>query len=314
MLEWKPLGAADVQAWSELSNLLAEADGTAEFYSAEDLAEELTEDGVDPALDTLGVWVDGRLVAYGQLRVAAGLFQGRASAWVGGGVAPEYRGRGIGRELMDRLEGRALALAATRHPGQEVLLRASGLREGSSVRPMLEHRGYQVARYFHDMGLNLPATIDLAGLPSVRPYVRELAGATRLAHNEAFAEHWGSTTNTPERWQEFVGSRAFRPELSFLVVAENGEVEAYTMVRCWVPGEAYVDLVGVRPRARHRGLARATLASAVNAASAAGFERVELSVDTQNAQGAGGLYASLGFTVLRTTAAYTKLVSRSAGG
>ena len=215
-VEWKPLSLEATPAWSELTNELAEADDTGEFYSAADLTEELSEDGVDPSQDTIGVWQDGRLVGFGQLRVAAGLFEGRVSAWLGGGVSPAYRGRGYGRQIQDFLERRALVLAAERHPGVEVLFRAPGLREGASVRALLAHRGYSVTRYFHDMALALPAQVELAGLIRRSSRTRpELSEAVRLAHNEAFAEHWGSTGNTPERWQDFVGSHTVsaRPQL-----------------------------------------------------------------------------------------------------
>lgn len=310
---WTTLGPDTLAQWAALTNELAEVDGTGEFYSAEDLGEELAEDGVDPALDTVAVMADGRMVGFGQLRVAPGRFEGHVSAWLGGGVSPSHRGQGIGRQIQEILERRALELAAVRHPGVDVVLRSPGLLEGASVRPMLEHRGYSTARYFHDMALALPATIDVSGLPAVQPFSFELMEATRVAHNEAFAGHWGSTESTPQRWHDFLHSHTFRPELSFVSIGADGLIDAYALVKQWLPEEAYVDLVGVRPRARQRGLARACLGAAVNAASHAGLERVELSVDTENAQGAGGLYASIGFAVIRTTAAYTKLVPAPSG-
>lgn len=307
-VRWTSLDVSMVKPWSDLINILAVADETEEFYEPDDLVEDLAEEAITPELDTVGVWDGDRLVGYGYVRVQGGLYQGQVMTYLGGGVHPEYRGQGIGRQLMDRMEARTMELAARRHPGVEVMLRASGNLEGASVRPMLEHRGYVQTRFFHDMRLPLPATLDLAGLPAVQPFTNELSEQTRLAHNEAFAEHWASTGRDETNWSEFIGSRAMRPALSFIAVAEDGQVDAYTITREYVAGEAYVDLVGVRPRARHRGLARACLGSAVNAASAAGFSKIELGVDTENAQGAGGLYASMGFEVIRLSCAYTKVL------
>ena len=89
------------------------------------------------------VRVDGALVGFGQLRVSYGLVEGRVTRRLGGGVHPDYRGRGSGTAAHGPAGGPGPA--AGRPSGTragEVLLRASGGIEGASVRPMLEHRGY----------------------------------------------------------------------------------------------------------------------------------------------------------------------------
>lgn len=47
-----PMSLQDAEAWAELTNHLAEVDGTEEFYEAEDLAEELEDPRLDPRKDT----------------------------------------------------------------------------------------------------------------------------------------------------------------------------------------------------------------------------------------------------------------------
>src|SRR6185437_16009176 len=133
----------------------------------------------------------------------------------------------------------------------------------------------------------------------VQPYRPELAEAIRLAHNEAFAEHWGSAPRTEQAWQEVVDARALQPAHSFVGVAADGTVDAYVMAFSYVPGELYIALVGTRPRARGRGLARACLAASLRAAAADGMAKVGLSVDSENGSGAGRLYESMGFTRIR---------------
>lgn len=307
-MRWGVLSEQHAAGWADLTNLLAKVDQTEEYYEAADLAEELHEPGVDPDLDTVAVWHQDTLVGFGQLRVASGLFEGRVRAGISGGVHPDFRGRGLGVQLMDRLEPRARELAAVRQPGAEVLLRASGGVEGSSVRPLLEHRGYAIVRYYHDMQRLLSGVLPAEPAAVVRPYTPELSEATRLAHNEAFSTHWGSTPWSVERWQDFVGSRTFRPGICFLSLGPDGSVEAFSMARQWVDGEAWIDLVGTRPAARGRGLARACLSATLRAAAEAGFRTAGLDVDSQNAQGAGALYSSLGFEVVRVIASYGKVV------
>ncbi|MDQ2838768.1 MAG: GNAT family N-acetyltransferase [Actinomycetota bacterium] len=308
-VEWGVLSLDQLIAWAELTNLLAKVDETQEFYEAADLAEELVEPGVDPNLDTVAVWQDGTLAGFGQLRVSEGLTEGKVRASLGGGVHPDYRGRGLGTEIMNRLESRARELSAQRHPGIEVLLRVSGGIEGASVRPLLHHRGYRIVRYFHEMERELPGVLPSAPAPAiVQPYTADLSEAVRLAHQDAFSSHWGSTPWNAEQWQGFAESRTLRPAACTVSLGSDGAVDSFVMIRQWVDGEAWIDVVGTRQRARGKGLARACLSASLRAAAEQGFRTAALGVDSENAQGAGALYSSLGFQVARVVASYSREV------
>lgn len=313
-VSWRPLDIETVAELTELVNALAKADGTDEYYQVEDMREELEAVDFDPVLDSVAAWLDGRLVGAGKLSVAGNLGRdGRVPARIEGGVHPDYRGQGIGRQIMDRLEPRARQLAAERHPGTEVWLSAFGGLPGASVRPMLEHRGYELARYFHELERSLTGELPATSDDRVQAYRPELSDAIRLAHNEAFAEHWGSVPRTSQQWQELVESRSFRPACSFVSLAADGSVDAYVLSSSWMAEELYIGLVGTRPRARGRGLARACLAAALRAGAADGMTKVVLSVDSENGSGAGRLYESMGFHRVRVSAVYRKLVPPLAG-
>ncbi|UFU02676.1 GNAT family N-acetyltransferase [Ruania suaedae] len=308
-LRWSTLDAGSVTAWSELTNLLARVDGTEEFYEPEDLAEELTEHGFTPAQDSLAVWDEDRLVGYAQVR--AGLSLTHAEGWarvsLGGGVHPDYRGRGIATEMFDRMEPRGITLARERHPGAPIQLRSGGGLESDPVRPLLAERGYEPVRYYMAMKRALPGPPLAPVDERVETFTAEMLEATRLAHNDAFASHWGSGPLTEEAGAELVRGRAFRPEFSRVVVS-GGEVLAYAMTQQWVDRELYVALVGTRQSARGRGLARAVLNAALVAASESGrYDEAELEVDSINPQGAGALYASVGFEPARTTAVFARM-------
>lgn len=95
---WSRLTTDDGEAWAALANTLAEVDDTDEFVRAEDLTEELTDDGVDPSRDTWAVWDGDRLVAFGGVRVSPTLgHDGTARAWFLGGVHPDHRGYAVVR-------------------------------------------------------------------------------------------------------------------------------------------------------------------------------------------------------------------------
>lgn len=307
---WSRLRPPDVAAWSELANTLAEVDQTEEFYSPEDLAEELGEHGVRPELDTWAAWEGERMAGFGQVRVAHQPdAEGRARVALGGGVHPEHRGQGLGRALMERSEARGAELASERHPGRAAYWRVDGGLEGASVRALLEHRGYAIARYFNQMTRPLPGPpLDVAeAVVELRTPEPAMEAALREAHNAAFADHWGSTPQTPQGWHDHWTVRSNRMAVSTIALDDDGSPLAYVLCGEWVPRELYVNLVGTVPQARGRGLARACLARTIALAGGSGhYDVVDLHVDSASPTGATRLYEAVGFTVKKTFATYQR--------
>lgn len=316
------LSPSDVEQWSALTNLLARVDGTDEFYGPEDLAEELNEPGFDASQDSVAAWAGRELIGYGQLRVGDRLAGGRAKATIGGGVRPDHRGRGVGRRIMDLLEPRAVALAVERHPGAPLSLDLWVGPEGSSAGRLAVARGYAPARYFTDMrvelergGTGLEDTARAVAGPPIHEFKPELSEAVRRAHNEAFADHWGSAPRSQEKWEDQMASRSFRPALSKVVLSDDPSLEpvervdAYALCNEWVPGELYVSLVGTRRRARRHGLAALLLGAVVRSAAGSGYRVIDLTVDSESPTGAGRIYERVGFVPVRTSTVYERLVA-----
>lgn len=310
MITWGRLDEAVTTDWAELIAILAHTDGTDEFYEAEDLAEELTETGFDPELDSWAVWDDDRLIAFGQLRVSLAPQHDDATirCQLDGGVHPQYRGQGIGRDLLARMEQRAAELTQQRHPGLPFHLRASGGRVGSSASALLARAGYRTVRWFTSMERALPGDpapeVDAERLVSPTEADEE---AVRVAHNEAFVDHFGSSPFTSQRWHDVYASRVARPQFSSIVMDAQGRVLAYALTQQYVDGSLYVALVGTVPAARGRGLARSVLARTIELARAdASYSEISLEVDSQSPTGADRLYTSLGFRPARSLAAMRK--------
>ncbi|WP_066635575.1 GNAT family N-acetyltransferase [Serinicoccus hydrothermalis] len=311
---WGSLGTDDVGAWAELVNHLAVVDGTEEFSSAEDLAEELRAPGTDPERDTVAVWAGDTLVGYGATGVPQTLdHEGQARAYLDGGVHADHRGRGLGTELVRHLEQRAQELLAQRHPDVPGYLSAGGGLDGSGSRELLGDHGYAVVRYFNLLGRDLadpPAVAEIDGV-ELRTPTDEDEEAVRLAHNAAFRDHWGSGESDAERWHERWVSRSARPAVSTVAVARGGELDgqvlAYVMAAQWVDREAYVAILGTVAAARGRGIAAAALARTIGLAAASGdYDVIELDVDSDSPTGATRLYERLGFALKHRSAAMRK--------
>ena len=300
---WAPLTDQDVPAWADLVNHLAVVDGTEEFYEEDDLREELTHTGFDPATDSIVVWDGDVMVAFTGVSVPPTPDnEGVARGFLDGGVREGYRGQGIGRALMDRMEPRVIELLAERHPGRPAYLRANGGLDGSSASVMLEHRGFRVVRYYNELARPLDVPVEVPsvdGAELVSPQ-QEHEEAARVAHNDAFRDHWGSGPQSPETWHDNWTSRSGRNEVSTLAVAPDGRVLAYVLGSEWVPRHLYVNILGTVREARGRGLARAALLRTVDLAARSGsYDVIELTVDSQNPSGATRLYESVGFTLQR---------------
>ncbi|WP_127571986.1 GNAT family N-acetyltransferase [Georgenia faecalis] len=318
-LTWRPITPDDVPAWHELVRAIEDVDDPGERYTAEDLRDQLTDGSwKDPSADTLmGVDADGVPRAFGHVEVRPGDTRAvRAFCW--GGVHPQWRGRGIGREVLAWQErrGREKIAAAGKDVPSRILVHAD--EHVGTQRRLLEAAGFRLVRWYLEMTRPLddahPAPdVALDGGLRLVPYTDDLSERVRHAHNEAFADHWGSEPRSHEDWERAsVGGRAFRPQWSF-VVLDGDEVAGYTLASAYEQDWAaqgyrsgWTDALGVRRAWRRRGIAPALLAASMRAFRADGMERADLAVDAENPSGALRLYTGLGFTAARRSTAYAK--------
>lgn len=309
---WSSITPPDTDAWSALSNHLATVDGTEEFYSAQDLAEELDSAALEPEYDTWAVWAGAQMVGFGQLWVSENPdADGRVRCSLVGGVHSAHRRRGLGRALMDKLEARADEAVAQRHPGHDHFWQAGGGLHGSAAQAMLTRRGYAVVRYFNLLTRPLPGAslADDGGLPRVpgvtfRTATDDDKAAVLAAHRLAFTDHWGVTPPTDRWWDRYWTGSSQRFAVSTLAVDDHGQVLSYVLGGQWVDRELYISLVATRPDQRGRGLARAALVHTLDRATRSGdYDVAELEVDSQSLTGATRLYDRVGFTRKHTTSA-----------
>ena len=238
---------------------------------------------------------DGRLAAAGDVTKRAG------AASVENYVHPDFRGRGVGAHLVHWSEGRSRQLGFR-------VVRNAVLSTDDAARALLAGHGYRPVRHFYRMRAELgddlvepvwPDGIELRRLASGEE--RELYAADR----DAFAEEWGRPQRSFEEWWSKVGgSETFDPSLTFL--AWDGDRVAGYAICALEFGGGFVNLVGVRPAWRRRGLGLALLRHAFRELRARGADAVGLGVDAGNPTGATRLYERVGMHVAFQADAYEK--------
>lgn len=313
-LTWRPLSVADVPDLTGLVTRIEEADAEPFRTSHDEVAERFDGDWRDPSRDTLGgADASGALRAWAQVNQPPGDTR-VVRAFLEGGVDPQWRGRGIGREVLAWQVDRARQMLAASGKDLPGRIGAYASEQATSTVALLRSAGLEPIRYYSD--LRRPLETDLPDVPTPAG-VRIVAWSddrdedVRRAHNETFASHWGSEPRTADEWQR--GRSHFAPQWSLLALDEaTDEVAGYLLVgkfeQDWeIAGysSGYVELLGVRPAWRRRGIAPALLATVMQRLRADGIQYAELGVDTENVSGALGLYTSLGFTPFHRSTLFT---------
>lgn len=238
-----------------------------------------------------------------------------------GCVDPGWQHRGVGTALLGWLEERTRQRFAADPAGGDMahapLLRIGTEQQHAHQARLLERSGYTVVRYFNEMHRPLEAPLPdgvLAAGLELAAMVPELHEAVRLAHNEAFADHWGSEPRDEETWAFTVSHPQARPDLSAVVLdSGTGRVAGYQLASHDAEAaarrgirEGYTELLGVRREYRGRGIAQALLADAMRRFRAAGLDVASLDVDSENPTGALALYTKMGYRAVNRSMAWDK--------
>ncbi len=317
-------GEIDYQIITGIANACEAADGVDHFTSLEGITatfEHLYH--CDPYRDILFAEVDGRDVGYASVWWNVN----SDGDWLGfniGFVVPEYRQRGIGRNLLDFIELRLkeisdhlietgqLSPAAPRY--SMVVAQEKELAKES----LLKHTGYQAVRMEYDM-----VRPDLENIPDlplppgleVRPALPEHYRLIFDAANEAFRDHWCYIVEPEENFQKMLADPNFDPSLwrvawegdqiagmvlSFINKAENDEFNRK---------RGYTENICVLRPWRKKGLAKALIALSLKALKERGMDQAALGVDAENTSGATLLYEKMGFRVVSRGTIYWKKFS-----
>jgi ribosomal protein S18 acetylase RimI-like enzyme len=129
------------------------------------------------------------------------------------------------------------------------------------------------------------------------------------AHMDSFADHWDFRRQPLEDWRRYtVDHHGFDPMLWWLV--DDGDELAAISLNSWHfsgdPEFGWIEVLGVRPAWRRRGLATALLRHSFRNFRERGATRVGLGVDGKNTTGALHLYERAGMRQVRRNDTYEK--------
>jgi ribosomal protein S18 acetylase RimI-like enzyme len=325
-IEWSPLVAEDLPALSGLLTAIEHFDEPSERHTLDELQEAYSEADAEPGRNArLGRDSGGTVVAFGWVHPFPSDVDPRR-VFLDGGVHPGWRRRGLGHHVLDWQLERAMTWDAdTRRPEHGPVQMIINVEEKLTDRlELAKDRGFHAVRWFADMSLkfdDLPAGLPpVPELPGIRiePFGPALSERVRQAHNEAFADHWGSQPVPEVRWEERLKASASRAEWSWVAVdTASGEVAGYAMNAAYPQDwehqgfrEGWTDRLGVRRAWRGRGIAKALLIASMHSFAKADLDAAGLGVDTDNPSGAFGLYTQLGYTRGETQIMYARNDSR----
>jgi mycothiol synthase len=319
-LEWRPARTDDLPEVFGLLTAIATFDDASQRWSLEELQDWYA--GSHPGMKSnAGPGVENRADAPMMLGfdenslVAAGWNTVVGCAVrLDGAVHPAYRHQGIGRALLRWQQAVAHSWQASHAPGQSVRMLGFSDATLTGKRHLYERHGLRPTRWFIDMLCQFPPpqrAVDYAVTPALgirfSTLTADLVEATRDAHNEAFAERFGSQALGTEEWAASLNRDGACAELSWVAVDEFGRVIGYALNSVvqhpGAPGLGWTDRLGVRPSHRGRNIARILLARSLDSFHRAGLEAGGIGLDSVDGRGTD-LYRLLGYEATDTIIQY----------
>jgi len=208
-------------------------------------------------------------------------------------------------------------LEAAERRGREIaaapILRGTVQGHEPVLRQALERAGWAPIRQFFQMRIELDGELPEPAWPDgLTPRSAERGEEERVyeAHMDSFADHWDFRRQPFEVWRAYsTNAHRYDPSLWWLV--EDGDELAAISLNGWDfsgdPQSGWIQVLGVRPQWRKRGLGTALLLHSFRDFRERGATKVGLGVDAENTTGALRLYERAGMRQVRRSELYEKV-------
>lgn len=303
----------DIPAMVELSNFSQEADGLDGRVSVAEMENEFRSPIYTPEEDYLVIYnPEGNLIAYGCAEKSDIPYR----AWGQAVVHPDYRGQGIGTQLLRTTDANFLKrVEDIIDPETPIFVQRWTVEAKKDAIAVIEKEGYKEVRTFFRMLIDLNTPLAPVTMPEgfeIRPFNPETdTYQVYQAQQEAFRDHWGHIEDQPfEDWKLRLTEPEFDASMWYIAY-EGDEIAGVSLCGVWgedIPDLAWVGSLGVRRAYRKRGLASALLRHSFYQFQQRGFKKAGLGVDAASPTGAVGLYERAGMYVYKRSFVYRKVL------
>ena len=281
---------------------------------AEQVVADLEESGDDLATDAWVVTAGDRVVGLAWFVVEDPDPQ-RPVLWFDVYAAPDLAGAGVEAALVAAMLGRARRWP--RPDGVEALLVESGCQHADTgTGAALRAAGFSHERTFWRMERPLDASSAAPEPPpgvTVRQAADEAADRALLHRlfTRTFDEHWGTVLRGEDEWWQRVRALVGFDPAQWWIAEVDGEPAGLLLADASraAEGGGYIRTLGVTREARGRGIGRHLLQVAFAEQARRGWTWSQLTVDTGNATGAPGLYASVGMEPIEVIDLYRAVLA-----
>jgi len=290
---------ADFDALLRLKNMSAALAPDGHYMSAQALRGVMGRPGYMSERDLFVAEIAGTVVGY--LDINAETRIGRAVLEVL--VLPEYRQRGIARELYRQAAPRAKATGAK-------VAHVNVREENTTGRLVLEKAGFNPVRRFYEMKMDLSVVPEPSTSTAFTMRCLQAGEEANLAglQNRCFTDSWGYNPNTAAEIEYACNTTENARDLIFLAIDMDRLVGYHWMnIEHNEQGESQgrASMLGVDPDYRGKDIGRELMLLGMACLKGRGLRIARLTVDSENLA-ANNLYHSIGFKKSDTSLWYEK--------